>query len=382
MPDEPSADPSPGHRRGVDGATDGADQGKISYVLPLRAERPLLDGELTAYLRSVAGMAELLVVDGSEAAVFSAHAAAWGTFARHLPVDADLATPNGKVGGVLTGIRHARHERVVLADDDVRYDAASLRSVAATLDGAHVVRPQNYFSPLPWHARWDTGRILLNRLLGGDWPGTLAVRRSALLATGGYDGSVLFENLELVRTVAAAGGREALRDDVFVLRRPSTTRHFLGQRVRQAYDELARPERLAAQLAVVPVMAALAAGGRWGALAAGAAAVASLAEAGRRKGGGERVFPASASLLAPLWLLERGVCSWLAVGTRLLGRGVGYRGTVLARAATPVAELRRRHAGALSSTSTSMGLNEPWLESSAEHAVTPTTRSISARSTT
>jgi len=271
---------------------------------------------------------------------------------------------------------------VVVADDDVRYDEAALRAVAAALDGAHVVRPQNYFSPLPWHARWDTGRILLNRVLGGDWPGTLAVRRSALLATGGYDGSVLFENLELVRTVVAAGGREAPRDDVFVARRPSTLRHFLGQRVRQAYDELARPGRLAAQLAVVPAVAALAAGRRWGALAAGAAAVAVLAEAGRRRGGGRRVFPASAALLAPLWLLERGVCSWLAVGARVLRGGVGYRGSTLARAATPLAGLRRRHAGALSSTSTSIGLNDPLLESSAEHAVTPTTMSISARSTT
>jgi len=354
----------------------------LSYVLPLRAGRPLVDGELTAYLRGIAGMAELLVVDGSEAAVFAAHAAAWGGFARHLRVDPGSETPNGKVGGVLTGIRHARHERVVVADDDVRYDEAALRAVAAALDDAHVVRPQNYFSPLPWHARWDTGRILLNRVLGGDWPGTLAVRRSALLATGGYDGSVLFENLELVRTVAAAGGREALRDDVFVARRPSTARHFLGQRVRQAYDELARPGRLAAQLAVVPAVTALAAGRRWSALAAGAAAVAALAEAGRRRGGGRRVFPASAALLAPLWLLERGVCSWLAVGARVVKGGVDYRGNVLARAATPLAALRRRHAGALSSTSTSIGLNEPLLESSAEQAVTPTTMSISARSTT
>lgn len=320
---------------------------EISYVLPLRSDRPLLDDELTAYLRRIAGLAELLVVDGSAPPVFAAHAAAWGGFARHLPVDEDLAAPNGKVGGVLTGIRHARHERVVVADDDVRYDEAPLRAVAAALGTAHVVRPQNVFAPLPWHARWDTGRILLNRVLGGDWPGTLALRRSALLATGGYDGSVLFENLEMVRTVVAAGGREALRDDIFVTRRPSTARHFLGQRVRQAYDELARPGRLAAQLAVVPAVAALVASRRWGALAAAAAGVAALAETGRRRHGAHRVFPASATLLAPCWLLERGVCSWVAVGSRLLKGGVGYRGNVLARAATPMAELRRRHGGSL-----------------------------------
>lgn len=358
---------------------------EISYVLPLRASAPVLDGDLTAYLRRISGLAEVLVVDGSEPAVFAAHAAAWGSYVRHLPVDAARATPNGKVGGVLTGVRHASHERVVVADDDVRYDAGSLAAVAAALDGAEVVRPQNHFDPLPWHARWDTGRILLNRATGGDWPGTLAVRRSALLATGGYDGAVLFENLELVRTVVAAGGRERLAQEVMVPRRPCSFRHFRSQRVRQAYDEWARPGRLALQLGVLPAAAALAGGGHWGPLAAGAAGVAALAEYGRRRDGGARVFPASASLLAPAWLLERGVCAWLAVGARLLGGGVRYRGATLARAATPVRELRRRHAGALSgtssSTSTSIGLNEPLLESSAEHAVTPTTMSISARST-
>ena len=92
-------------------------------------------------------------------------------------------------------------------------------------------------------------------------------------------------------------------------------------------------------------------------------------------------FPASSSLLAPGWLfVERGVCSWLAVGERVLHGGVRYRGTVLRQAASPMAELRRRHSGVLASTSTSIGLKEPLLESSAEQAVTPTTISISALS--
>ncbi len=354
---------------------------RASYVLPLRSAQPLVDPEFAGYLRWLAGRVELLVVDGSEPAVFAAHAARWGSFARHLPVDADLVSPMGKVGGVLTGIRHARWERVVVADDDVRYDADNLTAVIAALDGAEVVRPQNYFDPVPWHARWDTGRTLLNRVSGGDWPGTLAVRRSALLATGGYDGRALFENLELVRTVVAAGGRERLAQDLFVRRIPSTAGHFMGQRVRQAYDEFSRPARLAFQLAVLPAVLALAARRKWTVLAGVALGTALVAEAGRRRDGGTRVFPASASLLAPLWLtVERGVCSWLAVAMRLRWGGVRYRDSVLPLAATPMRELRRRHAGKLSSTSTSMGLNEPLLDSSAEQAVTPTTMGISARS--
>jgi hypothetical protein len=314
----------------------------LTYVLPIKASTPQSDGELTAYLRWLASHAEVIVVDGSEPEVFAAHAAAWSGVARHVAPAADLATPMGKVGGVLTGVRLASHERLVVADDDVRYDVVSLRQVADALARADVVRPQNYFAPLPWHARIDTGRMLLNRMTGGDWPGTLGVRRSVLRATGGYDGRAMFENLELVRTVLAAGGSEAVLLDAFVLRRPSTTRHFWSQRVRQAYDELARPPRLAVQLAVLPLAMAGGMTFGWPALAVAVGAVSGLAELGRRRAGGRRVFPVSASLLAPLWLAERAVCSWLAVGARVLLGGVPYRGTILRHAATPTRVLRAR----------------------------------------
>jgi hypothetical protein len=55
------------------------------------------------------------------------------------------------------------------------------------------------------------------------------------------------------------------------------------------------------------------------------------------------VFPISASFLAPAWVAERAVCSWLALGARLVCGGVPYHGTIIARPATPMRELRRRH---------------------------------------
>jgi hypothetical protein len=313
-----------------------------SCVLPIRASRPNVSRELVDYLRWLSARVETIVVDGSEPDVFAAHARAWGSLVRHAPPDPGLVTPMGKVGGVLTGVRLATREKVVVADDDIRYDEASLRQVVEALDRAEVVRPQNYFSPMPWHARWDTSRMLLNRLFGGDWPGTLGVRRSALLEAGGYDGGVMFENLELVRTVRAAGGREEVLLDAFVLRRPCSARHFWSQRVRQAYDELARPGRLAVQLAVLPAAVALVARGRWRAVAAGAAGAIALAEIGRRRANGRRVFPMSASLFAPAWLAERAVCAWLAVGACAFLGGIPYRGGILRHAATPMRRLRAR----------------------------------------
>ena len=151
---------------------------------------------------------------------------------------------------------------------------------------------------------------------------------------GGYDGNVLFENLELSRTVEAAGGREHRDDGLFVRREPPTARQFRGQRVRQAYDSLAQPSRMAAELALLPATLGLAglarsrsrrrrAAGRAG-LALGLAGTVALAERGRRRAGGREVFPATAALWAPVWLAERAVCAWLALGRRLSG-GVPVR---------------------------------------------------------
>src|SRR5690606_23374932 len=85
-----------------------------------------------------------------------------------------------------------------------------------------------------------------------------------------------------------------------------------------------------------------------------AAAAVTVAEVGRRRDGGAAVFPATAALWAPLWLVERGLCSWLALVARLRG-GVRYGGSRLARAATPRREPARRHGGALSAASSRRG---------------------------
>jgi hypothetical protein len=314
---------------------------KVSYVLPIRWSSDDDFEELTGYLRGLPDWVELIVVDGSQGELFDRHSRAWGELGLHLRPDSALATPMGKVGGVLTGVREASHEAIVIADDDVRYDGRSLIRAALLLGLADCVRPQNYFEPLPWHARWDTGRILLNRSLGVDYPGTLAVRKSALVRTGGYDGDVIFENLELIRTISAAGGKVISPLDLYVARRPPSAEHFLSQRVRQAYDDFAIPSRMGTWLAVLPALAWNLARGHRGAPLAAVGLVA-LAERGRRRAGGRRYFPADTSLFAPLWVLERGVCSWLALKDRIIRGGIPYGETVVPRAASSMRRLRRR----------------------------------------
>lgn len=310
-----------------------------TYILPIKSASPVCTDGFTRYLRRVASVTELIIVDGSPPDVRGVHTEAWSPFARVVAPRYD--TPMGKVGGVMTGVELARHDHLIIADDDIRYDLESLHRLVRRLEAFDVVRPQNYFEPLPWHARWDTGRMLLGRATGGDWPGTLGVRRRALLLAGGYRGDVMFENLELVRTIVARGGREHVAYDLFVRRVPPPTRHFLSQRVRQAYDELARPVRMTAQLTVLPLLFMMARQRRYRATSAGALSIVALAEAGRRRSGGRRVFERTAALWAPLWLAERAVCSWIALGARVFLGGIPYRGRIVPHAASSMLTLRR-----------------------------------------
>jgi len=324
-------------------------EGSLTYILPIRCARSQRAGELDEYVRWLAARVETIVIDASPPQVFADHAAAWRGIVRHVAPDPDLSWgdgPAGRAGGVLTAVRMASCERLIIADDDVRYDDDGLRRVERALDGADVVRPQNYYDPMPWYARWDSARMLLNRAYTGDLPATLGVRRSALQRTGGYDGSAVFEHLELVRTVIASGGWEVLLLDVFVPRRPTTLRGFWSQRLRQAYGEIGRPRRLAAQLAMLPAAVLTGATLGWPALAAAGVGAMAVAEVGRRRGNGTSVFPPTTSLFAPVWMVERALCSWLALGARLALGGVPVRGGVRRHAATSMRVLEARYATA------------------------------------
>ncbi len=314
----------------------------LTYLMPLRRNRAAeqADGELLRYLRGLAkDVDELLIVDGSPGPIFERHARLLAPFARHVAPEVGDRCANGKAWGVLTGLRIARHDWVVIADDDVRWDGLALSRAAGARTACDLLVPANYFSAIPWHAAWDTARTLLNRAMAYDWPGTLVVRRSVLTGTPRYDGDVLFENLELVRTMAACGGRARVAQDLLVARIPPTVWHFLTQQPRQAYDDLAQPVRLAVMLALVPF--ALLAPPR--SVATAAVFSVAVAEVGRRRGHGRDVFPWYASLLAPAWLAERAALAWWVVWLRTRGRGTPYSGHRLLRAATPPGVLRARY---------------------------------------
>jgi hypothetical protein len=314
-----------------------------TYILPIRRTTAEGVGELTRYLEMIARACSVIVVDGSDERRFDEVHDDWSRIGLHVRPDPGMRGLNGKVRGVLTGVELATNERIVIADDDVRYDLRSLQRTVAALDEADLVRPQNFFHPAVWHACWDTARTLLNRVGGGsDFPGTLAVRRSVLQKTGGYCPDVLFENLELIRTVEAAGGAVVSPPDLYVARLPPSTRQFWEQRHRQAYDEFARPTRLLVSLSIAPLAVWMCMRRhRRRKVVVGMGVAVALAECGRSRAGGRRVFPISASLFAPLWLLERSVFSWVALGSWVRG-GCPYAGGRLRRAASSRRALNAR----------------------------------------
>ena len=316
---------------------------EVTYVLPIKWSGVEDRDELSNYLKIIADLVtEVIVADGSDPDNFDRNEAAWGSFVRHVPVDNDLHFTMGKVNGVTTGVRAASNDRVVIADDDVRYTAAELRRVHDLLDSAELVRPQNYFArPMPWHAALDTSRTLLNRSIAADYPGTLAIRRSLFMEMGGYDGNVMFENLELIRTIQANGGRVVSPLDLYVERLPPSMGRYVTQRARQAYDDFTIPARMTAWLSVLPVAGWIWRGRRLSVGIGLCASVVALAEVGRRRALGATVFPFRSSLLAPLWVFERGISAWMAVYQRLTG-GVRYGGGKIKNAANrrPPAQYR------------------------------------------
>jgi len=316
---------------------------RCSFILPiLRAHLDQIEIESFAdYFRSLrAASCEVLIVDGSPLSVFAEHKNAWEGLATHIPPDPQYTYLNGKVNGVHTGVDLASCERIILADDDIRYTTADVKRMCHLLDKFEMVRPQNFISPLPGWARLETGRILVNRgvLRAGDYPGTCGFRRSTMHRVGPYDGDVLFDNEEIVRHFALNGARIHYALDFFIQKRPPTFTKWLEQRPRQAYEDFVMRAKTAAFLCVLPAIISL---GFLFSVRASLLLVAALSflavllsGRGLLRDAAYKVFPVISPLYSPLWIFERSLSVYWAVywrvryggypfGQRLLSKGTG-----------------------------------------------------------
>ena len=115
---------------------------RVDYVLPLRWDTDRDVADLTRYLHWLQRHAHVIVVDASATRLFRSHHALWSGLVEHVAPEPD-GSLNGKVTGVHTGMRIARAERVIIADNDVRYDETALRRTVDLLAGSDLVGPQN-----------------------------------------------------------------------------------------------------------------------------------------------------------------------------------------------------------------------------------------------
>ena len=311
-----------------------------TYLLPIR--RTAFDAagadSFRGYFESLnAAGCELLVIDGSPDDVFAQHDRLWSGVCRHERVDRRHGYLNDKVNGVHTGVALASHEKIILADDDVRYSSGNVRETSALLDQFEVVRPQNYLRPLPWWARMEGARMLINRatLRTADYPGTCAFRRATMLRVGHYDGDVLFDNEEIIRHFARSGASICYANNLFVQKRPPTFRKWVEQRPRQAYEDFPLRAKTAIFF-IIPLLllVALLIGRLLPTFFALVLISAALALIGRVRGDAAKFYPASIPFYAPLWIVERSFSTYAALywlvrhggypfGDRLLTKGVG-----------------------------------------------------------
>src|SRR5947207_15757200 len=295
---------------------------QVTYLLPLRRTRFSASeaSELADYFRDLAEAGcEVLVVDGSPSQVFAEHSEAWRSVCRHEKVDRSFGYLNDKMNGIHTGVRLAAMEKIILADDDIRYAAAEIDRVSELLDEFEVVRPQNFLSPLPWWGRIEAARMLINRatLRTADYPGTCAFRRETMLRVGPYDGDVLFDNEEIIRHFASEGVTVNYATNLFVRKRPPTLRKWMEQRPRQAYEDFALRTKTGLFFSI-PIVAAIASvllGWNGIAIWLGLIFVASvsLALVGWIRGAARNHFPSSVCFFAPLWVLERAASTYWAL---------------------------------------------------------------------
>ena len=283
---------------------------------------------------------EVVVVDGSPGEVFAQHHQTWSDVCRHHEVDRRFGYLNDKVNGIHTGVELASNEKIILADDDIRYTTVDVTKMIALLDEFEMVRPQNFLSPLPWWARMESARMLINRatLRIGDYPGTCAFRRATMLRIGHYDGDVLFDNEELIRHFARAGAKIDYAIDFFILKRPPHFRKWLEQRPRQAYEDfgLHAKTTLFFLLSLVVILSAIVGGFAAFVICIVILSISAiaLACAGGARGEASNYIPPWLCLYAPLWIAERSLSTYWALywhlrhggypfGDKLLTKGIG-----------------------------------------------------------
>lgn len=296
---------------------------RCSYVVLVR-NAAASTGELrdlAAYLSKL-GVADcdVVILDPSPRLQFDLNGRVLRWVGRHVAVRPEHRAGSG-VDIVRAASEHAACEKVIIADDDVRYTPEAIGKLCELLERHEVVEPQDYLDPMPWWGGIDAARILLHRGIEPqpDHGATFGFRRTALRALRTLAAATSPE--AQVRRLAAVGAGVYPASDVFVRREPGGFSDWLASRPRLAGDDFMLPMKTAFFFSLLPLLVLLAVLGGLQ-LAGGyaiAIAFASVALALRGRAGASSFFPLRACLFAPVWVLERSLSVYWALLRKLRG---------------------------------------------------------------
>lgn len=200
---------------------------KISVVIPALNEAPRIAAAVAAVRRQT-GPLEVIVVDGGSQD---------DTFRRAAAADAVLRAPAGRARQMNAGAAHATGDVFFFLHADSELPDGALDAARAALAAPGVAggtfrlrfdRP----TPLLRISAFCT-RFPLPRLAFGDRG--LFVHRTVFEAVGGYPDIPIFEDLEMVRRVRAAGTFRFLTPAVTTAARRFTRHGPFRQQLRNAY---------------------------------------------------------------------------------------------------------------------------------------------------
>jgi hypothetical protein len=298
---------------------------RCSYLVVIERDRDVKGDlrELATYLSTLAvAGCEVIVVDDSPAPVFESHRRVLRWVSRHISPRPRHHSFSGAIDVVRTAIDVSNCDKVIVAEENVRYDNAAVDSLCELLEIHEVVEPQDYFDPLPWWIGIEAGRMLVHRGVEPlpDHGATFGMRKSIVRGLRGVD--VAWSNGDdPVRHLTSQGAEVFSACDVFVRRLPPPLNDWLRDRPKQAGDDFAMPVKTAFFFALLPVAMLLAVlgGMRLAGGYAGAIALSSLVLAVRGRAGTSAFFPLRACLSAPLWVLERSISVYWALLQKVKG---------------------------------------------------------------
>jgi hypothetical protein len=321
--------------------------GGCSLVLPIRVfDLPCLSGFQEHYQMLIQHMEqcvqqwEILIVDASPDPIFSVIDAWFADIAqvRHFrPHIQDIAGHNNKLLGLRDALPQAQFRYALLLDHDMRPSPDVMREIILRLQDYDCARCMIHYQSFRLAALINVNGIFLVNLLCRDkqfW-GHLLLDRRMLLDLGLPRTDTLFDELTIMRHFQHHGKRVGYISTIQIpMAYRDSPAHFIEQRLRYAYENLAYPLRFLFFLSLLPLLltslffSPLITLTLFLVITIGVIGLSWLGQTYYDNG----TYPPYTFLYAPLWFWPYPFTSWIALGLRLKG-GIAFGGQIIRRPA-------------------------------------------------